>query len=100
MDSVKILLDKKNIHLFGFTESHADASVTENELSVGGYRVERKDPETGNHGGVPCFIRNDVKYERRRDLEVKGIEAIWLEVCFIKANPILISFLYRPPDSS
>ena len=100
MDSVKILLDKKNIHLFGFTESHADASVTDSELSVDGYRVERKDRETGSHGGVLCFTRNDVKYERRRDLEMKGIEAIWLEVCFIKTKPILICFLYRPPDSS
>ena len=25
---------------------------------------------------------------------------MWIEVSFTKANPILISFLYRPPDSS
>ena len=31
---------------------------------------------------------------------MKGIEAIWIEVSFTKANPILICFMYRPPDST
>ena len=31
---------------------------------------------------------------------MKGIEAIWIEVSFKKANLILICFMYRPPDSS
>ena len=31
---------------------------------------------------------------------MKGIEAIWIEVSFTKTNPILICFMYRPPDSS
>ena len=42
----------------------------------------------------------DVNYERRKNLEIKGIEAIWIEVSFTNANPILICLMYRPPDSS
>ena len=36
----------------------------------------------------------------RKNLEIKGIETIWIEASFTKANPILICFLYRPQDSS
>ena len=86
-----------------FTERHLNASVTDAEISVDGYKTERLDRENGTNGthdGVICFIRSDVNYERRRNLEMKGIEAIWIEVSFTKANPILICFMYRPPDSS
>ena len=36
----------------------------------------------------------------RKNLEIKGIETIWIEASFTKANSILICFLYRPQDSS
>ena len=100
MDSVKILLGKKNIHVFGFTESHINASITDEEVSVDGYYVERLDRTTGSYGGVVCFIRNEINYERRKDLEMKGMEAIWIEVCFPKTTSILIFFMYKPPENS
>ena len=50
------------------------------------------------------IVRNhvlvDVNYEGRKNLEIKGIEAIWIEVSFTNANPILICVMYRTPDSS
>ena len=36
----------------------------------------------------------------RKNLEIKEIETIWIEVSFTKANLILICFMYQPPDSS
>ena len=36
----------------------------------------------------------------RKNLKIKGIEIIWIELSFTKGNPILICFTYRPPDSS
>jgi len=65
MDTVRFLLEKKDIHIFGFTESHINASVTDNEISVDGYRIERLDRNSGSHGGVVCFIQNNVNFERR-----------------------------------
>ena len=41
--------------------------------------MERKDRKVGPHGGVLCYIRDDLKYDRRYDLEIKGIECIWIE---------------------
>ena len=103
IDSVRGILQHENIQIFGFTESHLNASVTDAEISVDGYKTERLDCENGingTHGVVVCFIRSDVNYEKRKNLEIKGIEAIWIEVYFTKANPILICFMHRPPGSS
>ena len=103
IDSVRGILQHKNIQIFGFTESHLNASVADAEISVDGHKAERLDRNNGTngtHGGVIWFIRSDVNYERRKNLELKGIETIWIEVSFTKANPILICFMYRLLDSS
>ena len=103
IDSVRGILQHINIQIFGFTKSHFKASVTDAEISVDGYETEvldRNNGTNGTYGGVICFIWSDVNYEMRKNLEIKGTETIRIEVSFTKANPILIGFMYRPPDSS
>ena len=59
IDSVRGILQHINIQIFGFTESHLKASVTDAEISVDGYETEgldRNNGTNGTHGGVICFI--------------------------------------------
>ena len=59
IDSVRGILQHINIQIFGFTESHLKASVTDAEISVDGYETEgldRNNGTYGTHGGVICFI--------------------------------------------
>eukprot|EP00112_Aurelia_sp_Birch-Aquarium-sp1_P013739 Seg293.1 transcript_id=Seg293.1/GoldUCD/mRNA.D3Y31 product="hypothetical protein" protein_id=Seg293.1/GoldUCD/D3Y31 len=70
------------------------------ELEIDGYDLVRKDREKGEYGGVSCFIRSDIKYRRRRDLEIAGLEAIWIEIFVVRSRSILVCFSYKPPDSS
>ena len=37
---------------------------------------ERSDRQTGSGGGVGCYIRNDIGYHRRTDLERDGFELV------------------------
>ena len=97
---MKELLSDKLVHVYGITESHLNTSITDEEITVDGYYIERLDRTSGSHGGVVCFIRNDIIYERRKDLETKGIETIWLEISMPNSTPTLICFMYRPPDTS
>ena len=62
IDSVRMLLQDKNIQCFGFSESHLNSSITEAEMSVDGYRIERLDRKTGSYGGVICYLRTDILY--------------------------------------
>ena len=54
----------------------------------------------GSGGGVGCFIRSDMDWLRRKDLEHDGIEAIWLEIFIKKSCLFLIGIIYRPPNTS
>ena len=73
IDSIRRILQYKNIQVFGFTESRLNTCVTDAEISVDGYKKERLDRKNSTHGGVICFIRSDVNYERQKILEIKGI---------------------------
>ena len=61
---------------------------------------ERSDRQTGSGGGVGCYIRNDIGYHRRTDLERDGIESLLIEVFRKNSRSILVCILYRPPDTS
>ena len=34
------------------------------------------------------------------DLEIAGLEAIWIEIFVVRSRSILVCFSYKPPDSS
>ena len=46
-DSMRGILQHKNIQIFGFTASHLNASVTDSEISVDKYKTERLGHKNG-----------------------------------------------------
>ena len=58
---------KKNIHILGITESHANKHLLDDQVSVTDYSLVRKGRESGQGGGVCCYIRNDINWQRRSD---------------------------------
>ena len=45
------------------------------------------------------YVQDTILCKRRKDIEINGLEAVWLEV-IIKSKKILIGGIYRPPNSS
>ena len=55
--------------------------MDDNNLSIEGFSVERKDRCDGRTGGgVACYIRNSFMYKRLSNLEEKELEVIWLKI--------------------
>ena len=50
-------------------------------------------------GGVACYVRNDISFNVRRDFSDE-IENIVFDMLLPETKPILVGFLYRPPDQS
>ncbi|XP_057308103.1 uncharacterized protein LOC130645960 [Hydractinia symbiolongicarpus] len=102
LDIIKSFLsDAKNcFHIVSFSETHTNDTVLNSELFVPGYILERKDRENGRDGGVSFYIREDLQYRRRCDLEIDGIEFSWIELFIPKSKSLLLCSAYRPPDSS
>ena len=102
MDKLKLLLSDthKNIQIFSISETHLHTSISDTELCIDGYTIIRKDCKKGTYGGVLCYIRNDISFQRRLDLEKPELEAIWIELFIPKSKSLLISVVYKPPESS
>ena len=41
---------------------------------------ERKDRTGDPHGGVIVYVKSEIFYKRREDLEIRGLECFWIEV--------------------
>ena len=84
-----------------FSETHVNNMTTSEELKINGYNFERifMDRTFGKGGGVGVYIKEDLVYYRRRDLERQDIECIWLEILLPNSKGILVGNIYRPPES-
>lgn len=102
IDRIKSFLSETRncIHILSLSETHTNSAVLDSELEIPGYLLERKERKIGKHGGVSIYIRDDLQFTRREDLEVDDIELLWIEVFIPNSKSLLICSAYRPPDSS
>lgn len=103
LDEMKDLLTRwtgsgQNVVL-GLSKTWLSESVDDGVVSVDGYIIHRRDGVGKAGGGVLIFASDNIKSARRRDLEVAGIELIWVEVR-IAGRCLLVGNVYRPPRSS
>ena len=70
-----------------------------NDLILDSYKIpERQARIRDTHGGVMVCVKEGHFYKRRDDLELRGIECIWIEVANSRKH-ILFALFYRPPNS-
>ena len=94
------LLHAELVHfdILAFTETWLSASVDTDDLLLDTYkRPERKDRVGDCHGGVILYVKDNLYYKRRVDLEIAGIENIWIELAE-NHKRILFGVFYRPPS--
>ena len=63
------------------------------------YCPERKDREYEAYGGVNVYVKNDLSCVRRHDLEINGLECVWVNIKLCTNKHILCGVFYRPPNS-
>ena len=98
IEEIRYIAQSVNFSIIGLSESKLDNSVNDNEISVPGYDILRKD-RNRNGGGVLAYIKNDLAYNVREDLDSSN-ETIFLEIFLLHSKPILIGIFYRPPNDS
>ena len=59
----------------------------------------RKDRPNRKGGGCVLYYTEHLRVVHRKDLGVKDLEAIWIEVKFPPSTSALFSVVYRPPDN-
>lgn len=99
LSELKILAVKTKASIIAVTETWLDKTVTENEINIPGYTTVRKD-RNRNGGGSCIYIKSDLAFNPRPDLDSGDLEIVWAEILLPKTKPIIIGSCYRPPDQS
>ena len=68
IEEIRYIAQSVNFSIIGLSESKLDNSVNDNEISVPGYDILRKD-RNRNGGGVLAYIKNDLAYNVLEDLD-------------------------------
>ena len=95
IDQVKLALDDKIPDIFGLSETFLNDQVDDRLLTHDKYQLERRDRVGKSGGGLICYIKYDITYGRRNDLENVNIEIMWLEMLYATSKNIIIGFFYR-----
>ena len=90
---MKPCIAKQGPDVFGLCETFLNVKVMDRFIQITGYVLERKDRNKPG-GGIICYIANDIKCKRRKNLEQKHFENIWIEVVNTCSPNILIGFVY------
>ena len=97
LDTLSVELSEFDI--LAFTESWLHPGIPDEDLKLATYHSpERKDRNNDPHGRVLIYIKDSIHYKRRLDLELPGIECIWVEI-IMKNKRLLFGLFYRPPSS-
>ena len=59
---------------------------------------QRTDRADRPGGGVVIYVKDSFLLKRRSDLEIRGLEAVWVELR-VKGKTSLLGGFYRPPNS-
>ena len=102
IDQIRLLLTKTgcNTRILQITESHLDDCIPDSLIDAYVYNIICKDRKAEQGGGVCIYIRNNMNYQRRLDLEKAEIEALVIELFIKYLKSLLASVVYRHPDSS
>ena len=90
-------------NLFGVTESRLDFIISDQDVNIPDYRIQRKDSTAVGQTGIAVYIHDSIAdiTHRRHDLESDCVECIWLELKpNANAPSLFVCFLYRNPSVS
>ena len=83
-----------------FSETWLHDEISSNELLFPSFHPpERKDRANNRYGGVILYVKNNLSYIRRQDLELNNLECIWVQIKSCNKRNILYGVFYRPPNS-
>ena len=94
------------IDIFGICETFLNKTDDDKIVNINGFTHERKDRDScadiqiNNGGGILIYVRDQLHYVRRLDLESSDIESIWIEVKIKNAKSFLIFSVYQPSSST
>lgn len=102
IDELRLFMETSTIDILAINETKIDPLIKNNEISITGFDVVRRDrPTNGRFGGGVClYVRANINYQIRNDLNDDLLEMITIEITRPQTKSFLVSTWYRPPSST
>lgn len=91
-----IHISERKPDIISLCEAFLNDDVLDDVISIDGFVSYRRDRCQSNFGGIAVYIKEDMSFVRRSDLEHKDYEVVWMESVSKSPKLHLIS-VYRPP---
>ena len=95
LDEIRIFVEDKQPHILCLNETKIDYSISDNDIEIEGYIVDRKDRNRFG-GGVAIYIHSTIQFTLCEDLKDLDLETITVELNLPFTKPIVLTTLYRP----
>ena len=88
-----MILDDCNFDIMGGCETFIDSNVADNEISIDGYGIVKKD--RNRHGGeLLLYVKDGIDYSEITELPFEQVESVWCLAWYIDHHPqIMITLI-------
>ena len=99
-NELSFIVKDYNFHIFALTETWLNNNISSDNFKIPGFNpIIRLDREGRVGGGVALFAVDSLVVKRRHNLEIVGLEFLWVEFSASGSN-FLCGVCYRPPDDN
>ena len=101
MSEIRFLLQRMRFDILGLTETHLNSKTDNDQISVGGYKMVRKDRKCGNSwGGCVTYYKECSNVMERDEIGSESdLEQVWIDL-MLASQQLLLGTFYRPPTDS
>ena len=99
ISELRLIAVKSKAAVISLSETWLDNSVTDCEISIDDYCLIRRD-RNKNGGGVCMYIRSDISFSQRNDLDSDDLEILWCDILLPKSRPITVGACHRTPKQT
>ena len=91
-------MSSSKVDILHINESKLDSTVRDNEVYIPGFEIVRKDRKINgrNGGGVCTYVRTNLNYRIRNDLNNDLLECLFVEISKPRSTPFLVGTWYDP----
>ena len=83
-----MILDECKFDIMGVCETFIDSNVADNEISIDGYSIVKKN-RNRHGGGVLLYVKDGIDYSEITELASEQVESIWIKLMYQKETLML-----------
>ena len=95
-----LTVEAQSYDVLVFTETWLSSKYSDEDVQIPNFKKPfRCDRNDRLGGGVAIYVRDTLHVIPRNDLQVNGVEAVWVEL-HVCQRKLLVGGIYRPPNSN